>query len=53
MPLNPLQLTDQVLADFLRYQVTAYPLADERLSAQLRAHLALGQTRRSPLVRGP
>ena len=53
MPLNPLQFTEQVLADFLRYQVTAYPLAADRLSAQLRAHLALGQTRRSPLVRGP
>ena len=34
-------------------ELTAYPLADERLSAQLRAHLALGQTRLSPLVRGP
>ncbi|MBI5710725.1 MAG: DEAD/DEAH box helicase [Candidatus Eisenbacteria bacterium] len=53
MTLNPLRFSEQVLGDFLRYQVTAFPLADERLSGQLRAHLALGQARRSPLVRGP
>jgi len=47
MTLNPLRFSEQVLGDFLRYQVTAFPLADERLSGQLRAHLALGQARRS------
>jgi hypothetical protein len=53
MPLNPVRFTEQVLGDFLRYQVTAYPFADERLHAQLRQHLSVAEARRSPLVRGP
>jgi hypothetical protein len=34
MPLNPIRFTEQVLGDFPRYQVTAYPLADETLPAE-------------------
>jgi len=53
MALNPIALTERVVADFLRYQVTTYPFADERLYRQLRDLLSLGKTRRTPLLRGP
>ena len=28
MPLNPVAFTEQVVTDFLHYQLTTYPLAD-------------------------
>jgi len=39
MALNPITFTEQVVSDFLRYQLTTYPLADVDLHAQLRALL--------------
>ena len=51
--LNPITFTDQVVRDFLRYQLTAYPLADARLNRQMRTLLNLEQTRNTPLLRGP
>lgn len=53
MALNPISFTEQVVSDFLRYQLTTYPLADTSLHAQMRALLRLEETRSSPLRKGP
>lgn len=53
MALNPIVYTEKVVRSFLRYQLTAYPFADERLRAQMRRLLSLDETRRSPLFKGP
>ena len=53
MALNPIVFTEKVVWSFLRYQLTAYPLADERLHAQMRRLLSLDETRQSPLMKGP
>ena len=53
MALNPISFTEHVVADFLRYQLTTYPLADVDLHAQMRALLRLEETRSTPLRRGP
>jgi RAD3-like DEAD/DEAH box helicase/uncharacterized protein DUF1998/helicase-like protein len=51
--LNPITYSENVVSDFLRYQLTTYPLADQRLYEQLRALLSLEHTRQTPLLRGP
>ena len=51
--LNPITYTEDVVRDFLRYQLTTYPFADGRLHEQMRRLLSLDETRRSPLLRGP
>jgi len=33
--LNPIVFTEKVVRSFLRYQLTAYPFADDRLHAQI------------------
>jgi len=53
MALNPIVFTERVVRSFLRYQLTAYPFADERLHAQMRRLLSLDETRQSPLLKGP
>ncbi|WP_434480150.1 hypothetical protein [Gemmatimonas sp.] len=53
MALNPIVFTERVVRSFLRYQLTAYPFADDRLLAQMRKLLSLDETRDSPLLRGP
>jgi len=53
MALNPIVYTEKVVRSFLRYQLTAYPFADERLHAQMRRLLSLDETRQSPLLKGP
>lgn len=53
MALNPIAFTEQVVSDFLRYQLTTYPLADADLHAQMRALLRLEETRSTPLRQGP
>jgi ATP-dependent helicase YprA (DUF1998 family) len=53
MALNPIVFTERVVRSFLRYQLTAYPFADERLHAQMRKLLSLDETRQSPLMKGP
>ena len=53
MALNPIVFTEKVVRSFLRYQLTAYPFADERLHAQMRRLLSLDETRHSPLLKGP
>ncbi|MGO8684589.1 MAG: DEAD/DEAH box helicase, partial [Thermoleophilia bacterium] len=53
MALNSLVFTESVVKSFLRCQLTAHALADERLNRQMRELLSLDQTRRSPLLKGP
>ena len=53
MALNPVVYTEKVVRSFLRYQLTAYPFADECLHGQMRALLSLDETRQSPLLKGP
>ena len=36
MALNPIVFTEKVVRSFLRYQLTAYPFADEELHGQMR-----------------
>ena len=51
--LNPITYTENVISDFLRYQLTTYPFADPDLYAQMRALLNLEETRATPLMKGP
>lgn len=51
--LNPILYTENVVRDFLKYQLTAYPFADDNLYSQMRRLLNLEQTRRTPLFKGP
>jgi SOS-response transcriptional repressor LexA len=53
MALNPIAYTEKVVRSFLRYQLTSYPFADERLHRQMRELLSLDKTRESPLMKGP
>lgn len=53
MALNPVAFTENVISNFLRYQLTAYPFADPGLHGQMRTLLSLEETRRTPLMRGP
>ena len=53
MALNPIAYTENVLKSFLRYQLTAYPFADQHLHEQMRELLSLNKTRQSPLFKGP
>ena len=53
MALNPIVFTEKVVRSFLRYQLTAYPFADDRLLRQMRSLLSLDETRQSPLLKGP
>lgn len=51
--LNPITYTEQVVSDFLRYQLGTYAFADKGLYDQMRALLSLEQTRATPLMKGP
>lgn len=53
MTLNPITYTENVVGDFLKYQLTTYGFADPRLREQLRRLLSLDETRRTPLLHGP
>ena len=53
MALNPVVFTEKIVRSFLRYQLTAYPFADEQLLEQMRELLSLDATRNSPLLKGP
>ena len=53
MALNPIQFTREVVEEFRRYQLTAFPIADPRLAAQASALLGSGAFRDSPLTKGP
>src|SRR5437870_7739215 len=51
--LNPITYAENVVEDFLRYQLTTYSFADPSLHRQMRQLLNLDQTRRTPLLAGP
>ena len=51
--MNPITYTENVVEDFLRYQLTTYSFADPSLHRQMRQLLNLEQTRRTPLLAGP
>lgn len=53
MAMNPLAHTENVVSNFLRYQLTAYPFADPGLYGQMRELLSLEESRRTPLLQGP
>src|SRR5665647_692039 len=52
MTLNPISFADQVNRQFLRYQLTAFPLSDPDLASQAREMLG-GFGEASQLVKGP
>lgn len=45
MALNPIAYAEKVVRSFLKYQLTAYPFADQRLHGQMRALLNLDTVR--------
>lgn len=51
--LNPLTCTENMIRSFLRYQLTASPLADSRLHEQMRRLLSLEHTRQTTSLMGP
>lgn len=51
--LNPITYTENIVSDFLRYQLTTYPFADRNLHEQMRRLLNLEETRATPLMKGP
>lgn len=51
--MNPITYTEQVVSDFLRYQLSTYAFADQSLYTQMRELLNLEQTRATPLLKGP
>lgn len=51
--LNPITYTEQVVSDFLRYQLSTYAFADDKLYRQMRELLNLEHTRQTPLLKGP
>ncbi len=53
MALNPIQFTGQVVEEFRRYQLTAFPIADPRLAEQASNLLGAGPFKDSPLTKGP
>ena len=53
MSLNPIQYTESVVHNFLRYQTTAYPFSDPELDTQMRRLLSMEKPWESPLLQGP
>ena len=51
--LNPITYTEQVVSDFLRYQISTYAFADKGLYEQMRVLLDLEHARATPLMKGP
>lgn len=51
--LNPVEFTEHVVRDFLRYQATTFRFADPRLRERLDQLLSLDHARSTPLLRGP
>jgi hypothetical protein len=51
--MNPIRFAARVNEQFLRYQLTAHPLADDRLAEQAQAMVRGRDLEPSPLVKGP
>ncbi|MBU4501157.1 MAG: DEAD/DEAH box helicase [Nanoarchaeota archaeon] len=53
MTINPIRFAHEVNEQFLRYQLTAFPLSDPDLAEQAKKMLKGSEFRQSPLVKGP
>jgi hypothetical protein len=53
MAINPIAFARAVNEHFLRYQLTAFPLADEALARQAEGSIRGGGARPTPLIKGP
>jgi ATP-dependent helicase YprA (DUF1998 family) len=51
--INPISFTEEVISDFLKYQLSTYRFSDPDLYTQMRKLLNLNETRSSPLLKGP
>ena len=51
--LNPIVFSENVISDFLRYQLTTFSFSYDELQEQLKKLLSLKETRKSPLMKGP
>ena len=51
MAINPIAFARTVNEQFLRYQLTAFPLADEALARQAEESIRGGGTRPTPLIK--
>lgn len=52
MAINPITFAERVNRQFLRYQMTSFPLSDQRIADQANKQI-LGEHGSSPLVKGP
>jgi len=52
MAINPITFANRVNRQFLRYQMTSFPLSDQRIADQANTQI-LGEHGSSPLVKGP
>ena len=52
MAINPITFANRVNRQFLRYQMTAFPLSDQSISDQANTQI-LGEHGSSPLIKGP
>lgn len=53
MSINPISFAQEFNQQFLRYQLTAFPLSDPDLAAQAKTMLSGSLMNESPLVKGP
>ena len=52
MAINPITFANKVNRQFLRYQMTAFPLSDQQIADQARVQIS-GENGSSPLIKGP
>jgi ATP-dependent helicase YprA (DUF1998 family) len=52
MAINPITFANRVNRQFLRYQMTAFPLSDKQISEQAKTQIS-GENGSSPLIKGP
>lgn len=52
MPINPIAFARTVNEQFLRYQLTTFPLTDETLAKQAEESIRTAGARPSPLIKG-
>ena len=53
MAINPIAFARTVNEQFLRYQLTAFPIADEALARQAEESIRGAGARPTPLIKGP
>jgi len=52
MAINPITFANRVNRQFLRYQMTAFPLSDQQIADQAKIQIS-GENGSSPLIKGP